>query len=522
MFQRRIWVASGILSLVLGAGAVACGSAPAEIPPLPEAGTRPLDPPPVPVPDAATADDAGPAVLPPVDPPPPAKQDEVTEAFGVFVSASAEPAGEGTRAKPFSTIAEGLEKAAAAKKKVFVCAGTYAEALVLHDGVSIVANLDCSDPTKWKVGGAHALLSAPTSPAVRADDIASATRVEGLDVAAPAGTEDAPNSVALFATGSPGLTFSDGKLEAGNAAAGARGADPAAAVAMFSPPASSVLPARCKRLFQPEMDCSPTNYNNFPGGAGGTNECRDGAGAVIGVSRGGYGGSSNVFIDGFLNASTIGGADGTAGGADGVVGASSTGGAFSDTGFAPGDGAAGTNGGMGAGGKGGNPHVLGEPTPPTPAGVRVMWGWGQGGGGAGGCPGLAGTPGRGGGASVGAYLVRSRVRFERVAIRSGDGGAGGRGSFGSLPTGPQQPVEYPGTVAFPGAQAGLPGRFAGSSGSGAGGASVAIVSSQNGNPVVVDSTLAHGAAGAGVPEAREGGSTIAAAPAGLAADTRTY
>lgn len=518
--RKRTVVASSLLALLVGSIGVACGSDTAEMPAIPDgsAPTSTTPPPPPPVEAGGDAADAGELVgLPPPEPP---KPNELTDPFGVFVSKGAPDGGDGTRAKPFNTISAGLEQAATDKKRLYVCAGTYPEAIELKNGVSVIANLSCVDPLDWKLNGAHTTLNSPTSPAVTASGITLATRVEGLDVIAPAGSPAAPSSIALLATGSTGLTFSNGKLEAGIGRDGVNGVTPPNLVVTSTLPGGALPPAECLRadIIAPTR-CTTTNYNHFPGRLGGTQECREaGSNRLVGTSSGGNGGSSNIFRPN-LSPGASQGLAGSPSGADGTNGMSSTGGTFSESGFAQGDGTDGTNGGVGAGGTGGTANVLQEPHPGI---AGVVWGWAQGGGGAGGCPGMAGTAGTGGGASIAALLSRSPVRFEKVALASANGGRGGFGSFGSLPTPGQATQDPVGTVSFPLATAGSPGRPAGISGHGAGGPSVAIAHDAAGRPVLVDSPMDHGNAGASPPASSEAGRTIPAAAPAVGADKFEY
>ena len=57
--------------------------------------------------------------------------DELTEKFGVFVATTGSADGDGTRAKPFATIAAGIERVKDLKLRVYVCSGVYKEAITL-------------------------------------------------------------------------------------------------------------------------------------------------------------------------------------------------------------------------------------------------------------------------------------------------------------------------------------------------------------------------------------------------------
>src|SRR5687768_3806231 len=73
-----------------------------------------------PAPGPSPVDNPGPGTpAPPLDGTP--KEDQINETYGIFVVPNAAPGGDGTRAKPFATIAEGLAAAVAASKRLYVC-----------------------------------------------------------------------------------------------------------------------------------------------------------------------------------------------------------------------------------------------------------------------------------------------------------------------------------------------------------------------------------------------------------------
>ncbi len=511
-------VLAGTLSALVTS---ACGSTP-EPAALPDAAIpRPTGPGPGPTPAAdASEPDAGALVglPPPATPPPAPKPDELTEPFGIFVTTTGAPDGAGTRADPLSTMSAGITKAKTEKKRLYVCAGTYAEALTLEDGVSVVANLDCTTPTAWKLGGAHAVLASPTSPALIARNIRTPTRVDGLDVLAPAGTEAEPSSIAFLAVDAVQLTLTTGKLEAQAGRNGVDGVNPA------ETRVDRTLYWRDPAASQPDADCVLGNgmlcnvgvnlHVERAGELGGFTRCMSndqpaptpGAeGVDFAATRGGQGHGSgswafpNIELDKASSQTA-----GTAAGPAPTNGVSSTGGRFAEAGFLVGSGSAGSLGAAGASGSGqGIPLAAGGQRPPSfPDRNRVRWAANGGAGGAGGCPGRPGTAGTGGGASLAAVLFRSPIRFQEMTLGSGLGGAGGQGTFGTAPTGGQTQGGAPISVSCPTcAGAGLPGGAAGVSGHGAGGPSIGIVHDKTGKPTLVSSPITHGAAGASPPEA---------------------
>lgn len=444
-------------------------------------------------------------------------ESELTEEQGVFVVAG-KLDGDGTRARPFGTLKEALEVAKITKKRVFACAGVFREQLVVEGGVSMIGGLDCSEPV-WTLGTGRSTVESPASPAMIAREIATATRIERFDVVAPSATEPGGSSIGLLATDSPALTIVDASIVAQDGAAGADG-------------------VRGIQLVQKGMlngyDFDPHRYvggvfgNPMPAPTPGPTSICEGEPGHDGET-GGYGGSGGLwewgirqdFVEGwypYLNNSDHRGQPGQtksgAAGKAGVDGPSAKAiGWFSREGYTPRAGARGTNGEPGKGGSGGwgmNP-LLGKPSPAMPYAAGI----GGGSGGAGGCPGLAGTPGGGGGASVGVLLFASPLVLERVTIASQDGGAGGRGAFGSSPTpggaGGRGVTGYPATAASRGGDGGR----AGVSGHGAGGPSIALVHDGS-TPEMTDVTLKHGRGGAGQPATSEGGQTIGSSVAGEA------
>lgn len=512
-----------LVVLVLGSfGSVACGSAAETLPPLgadggPAATSE--------RPEQAPGADGGRAEGRPAEPPaPPAKAEEVTEQYGVFVAKDGTAENPGTRKSPLASIAEGIAKAKADKKgRVYVCEGTYVESLELESGVSIVGGLDCSGST-WKLTDKRSTLEAPSSPAVRAVGITAPTRVDGLEVKAPDASEPSGSSIGLFAVDSNALTFAKGSITAGNGMKGDDGVEGEPLVLSVETPAV----AGGGNVVLSDRPGAPIG-----GGAGATAVCKTPDGLPSMRTAGATGGSSGVYSEffGSWNVAMVGVSPftypanpgdpsaPTGSGQAGKAGASSPGGTLTDDGFQPGDGTAGTNGEVGVGGRG----AKGQAPSIGVVSNRYAYGRAGGGGGAGGCPGLAGTPGKGGGASMAVALVRSPVRFESMSLTAGAGGAGGRGTFGSNPTGGSSGADdSPPSVYSPvKTSAGGLGGAAGISGHGAGGPSIAIAH-EGLAPIVTQSTSKPGVPGAGVAEVSQGGRTIPASPAGVAEAVRAY
>jgi len=477
----------------------------------------------------------------------PASQNELTDDFGVFVANSGNDAGDGSHARPFATIQVGIDRAKAVGKRVYVCAGTYKESLVIADSISVIGGLDCT-AFEWRTASATSRVESPTSPAAKAKDITSPTRLEGLELVAPNATAPSASSIGLLADHAGALVVARSKITAGNAMKGDDGVEGTQLSNAATGTGGKAIVGAA--LCTDDLILCPA-FSRATGGPGGTNVCV-GAPGYAG-DPGGAGGSGGQYdvvkktvgMSSFLlflvrnnNDATFGattaapGKTGAAGvdGPDGDPAAPK--GALSPTGYTPADGANGTNGAAGKGGAGGNGLLPNAAIfTPTPEGARYR-GWGGGGGGAGGCPGLSGTAGKGGGASFAALLIDSPMTFDATALTSGLGGDAGQGTLGSapLPGGVRNNPEIPGqnpTLAPALGHDGGRGGAAGISTNGSSGPSAAIAHSGAAPVLAGSSTMAHGSGGAAIAERSQvvlGDLTKAlpATPAGAAEDILAF
>jgi hypothetical protein len=465
----------------------------------------------------------------PEPPPPPTKPNEITEQFGVFVSTSGQSGAPGTRTAPLATIAAAVVRAKAENKaKVFVCEGSYAEALEVTDGVSIEGRIDCSTPIWTLDPSKHVDLVAPSSPALRATNVVTPTRIDGLYVSSPDATVSSESSIAFVVTDSNALTFANGRITAGAGAKGDDGVEGETLAMVVAPAAEPRLPAQpCVRGLN-AVECvsgDPSNRPRLSRQAGARATCRTLDGRVFANTAGGEGGAGGLYdrarqVDFWTEyfAPTA-GLPGTGTGADGTSGTSGTAGGLTVNGYTPGNGTSGTAGAFGMGGRGG----AGIAPSRLEIGVKPFWGSEGGGGGAGGCQGLPGTPGQGGGASIAVLSVRSALGLEKTQVASGAGGSGGTGTFGSMPSAGSLSQESQ-TFATS-AEHGKRGGFAGISGHGASGPSFGIVHT-GGAPTLVQTQITPGAGGAAVPEGRLTmfgvDRVIPASAAGESAATRAF
>ena len=484
--SNRIFTA---LVLVLASAPAACSSFGSDPSPTPAAEG-------VPEAERPDAGDAGLPKAPEVTGTP--DPSELNESFGVFVTPGGQAAAAGTRKQPLASIQAGIALGRSLGKRVYVCGGTFHESLVIADSISVIGGLDCSRE-EWRAGTTRTRVEAPASPAAAANGIASATRIENLELIAPDASEPGGSSFGLLAVESPGLSLVGSRVEAGSGSKGADGVEGIQLVPSGTPAGSAV----------PEFDacfgaaCTKSARPKTPGG---TRICageagHDGETGGVGGSGGLYEyNASNVWVPYLGQAASSGDSRFGAGpAAVGAPGASATVvGTLSAEGFAPADGARGGDGERGRGGRGGTGFQVYKVNPDLFEGRNPFWhGTSGAGGGAGGCPGLAGSPGKGGGASVAVFVAGAPIKLERSDLIARDGGPGGRGTFGSDPTPGGAPGAQAPNAGFTAGTAGFAGSAAGVSGSGAGGPSYALAYTGD-LPSLTQTTTKVGQGGAGV------------------------
>ena len=471
----------------------------------------------------------------PKAPPVPGKPQtgDLVESLGVFVTSAGSATPDGTRARPFPSIQQGIDAAKKVGKRVYVCAGSYSEALVLADSISVIGGLDCSKP-EWTVGGpdARTKIVAPTSPAITARAITTPTKIAGLDVVAPNATDPGASSIGLFADKSPALIVASSSITAGDGAKGRDGAEGILLVqtgtidGIPSEPGVECTAATCKqytennqpKYYKPNDNAGATSicagapgHDGEPGGAGGSGGLSE---LYLGPDgeplMAPYKGNS-FYLPAFgeVRYSTPGAAGLNGGNADPV-------GTLGADGYAPANGTPGTDGSPGKGGSGGAGLQF-EGWQPYREGT-IFRGTSGAGGGAGGCPGLAGGAGEGGGASIAIALVESPILIENAKVVSATGGAPGLGAFGSKPGRGGAPGygPYPAQASRNGGNGGV----AGTSGNGAAGPSFGIAH-VGAAPRTTSSVVTPGSGGASVPARTKADNgvgaltSIAATPDGL-------
>jgi hypothetical protein len=389
----------------------------------------------------------------------------VAEAYGVFVSPTGSDANPGTRAAPVVTIGHGMNVAKAAGKRVYVCAGSFAESLVVtasRDGVNVYGALDCAT---WGYGTGNKVVVAPSAAGYALELSGLVTGVTFEDVEFDAHSANPPNagasSIAVFVSGSQNVALQRVTMVAGNAANGSPGAsggpspdggasgDPSNWFG--TPPSYAELDgiSAGDAGGAPSAHCTCSDQSETSGGQGGgpMNIPKPGAGTPsYGDAGAGAGGTNAVSCGNGGIAQNGGNAPDPAADLPTM-----TLGAASATGWAPGIGVTGTDGKPGQGGGGGGNGQLST---------------GSGGGGAcGGCGGAGGKPGAGGGSSMALLAYQSSVALVSCVLTAkaaGNGGAGGGGEAG-------QGGGSPGMPSGSGAGIGCPGGVGGAGAGGNGG-----------------------------------------------------
>lgn len=378
----------------------------------------------------------------------------ITDARGVFVKQGA-AGGDGTKAKPFGTIAEGIAKASG--RAVFVCEGTYAESLELHGAVALYGGFDCND---FSHAGHKSFLASPTATAIKVT-AGTAVVLQDWRVVAADGTTPGGTSVGLFAVNAKSVQITRSEIRAGQGQAGT----PGSAGAPGQAGVAGLARVDDNGGLGGVRDCG--GGQSSTGGAGGhvpnsPSQYLGGTGSStpalymeVEAANNGTGGnrtSPTVFENGRLGQNGAPSTD--------VGGAAETIGQLRETGWESTGGKAGGSGNVAQGGGGGAGGLAANP---------------GGGGGSGGCGGAGGTGGGGGGSSFAIVALTSDVRLldtKLITSSAGIGGTGGTGGIGGAggAGGPADPQGYSGAGGAGGNGAGGNG-----GGGGSGGLSIGVL-----------------------------------------------
>jgi hypothetical protein len=363
----------------------------------------------------------------------------VVEDCGVFVSASAAPGGDGTRARPFASLQEGIN--AANGRRVYACTdGAFAEKVTIGSGIEVIGGFDCAAGWTWSPEARSTIEGPVDQVALTITEAASGAKVQSFAVNAPSATMEGGSSIAV-AVADVEAALVQVDVTAGDGMAGANGQTPMEAPTPGAPAVTGM------DIGAPTPAC--VLPNGVTGGQPGVTMCDDGEtrggigglGGVTGTDAGnGQGGQNGEPLpdpnpDGYgLGGDGQTDPDGTcSGGEDGLPGASGGPGAASTAtllsldGISGGDGAPGITGARGQGGGGGGGAKSGvfcmNPAIDGP-------GASGGGGGGGGCGGKGGGGGQAGGSSIGIVSLGTRLVLTEVTGTVGMAGNGGSGAVG--------------------------------------------------------------------------------------------
>jgi uncharacterized membrane protein YgcG len=365
-------------------------------------------------------------VAPPACDPTKSPHDEpcvVDTAFGIFASPAGSDTDPGSKSAPVRTIGRAMDMAKAAGKRVYVCAGSYPEQLVVgssRDGVNVYGALDCAT---WSYGAANKVRVAPalSGYALEIQSLQTGATFEDLEFDAQDAPYGAPgaSSVAVFVSSSQRVQFDHVVMLAGKGNDGAPAGSTSATNWFGTPPAYAELNGNNAEDAggAPSKPCTCADQSQTSGGAGGgpMNIPSPGAGTPAYSDAGAGAGGTNA-----LSCATGGtGQNGNEAPVPTPNMSSASRGSCSPSGCVPGTGSVGDNGKPGQGGGGGGNGPLST---------------GSGGGGAcGGCGGAGGKGGQGGGASIALLSFQSSTALADctlTATAAGNGGAGGAAEAG--------------------------------------------------------------------------------------------
>ncbi|WP_437976411.1 PGRS family protein [Sorangium sp. So ce295] len=413
----------------------------------------------------------------------------VSDTCGVFVSASGDDAGDGTKAEPVKTLSAAIERAADKGGAVYACAEEFAEAVEVPAGMGLFGGLDCANGWRW-IGETAKTVVAPDGEwvALKVTRGDGPVRIEDVSMRAADAQAPGASSIAVLVDRSE-VELVRCELVAGNGADGAEGEDAPSEVPAQASPGNAGTDA-CT-----DLDTSGAPDSMLPGGAQIENAC----GGALSIGGGGGAGRVNNGDAGQIGQSGPFGAAGVGeppagawscggpepngtgdGGADGTPGdfgkAASGLGSLSSSGYkgvSGGSGKAGTpgQGGGGGGGAKGGAAIC--------SGAMPGAGASGGSGGPGGCGRLPGQGGGAGGASIALASVEGKVTLKDCVLKAGNGGKGGAG--GDLQPGGLGGLGGVGGVGVGGSKAACAGGQGGQGGNGGpgggglGGPSLAIV-----------------------------------------------
>jgi len=437
----------------------------------------------------------------------------IDDAFGIFVSPAGSDGNPGSKSAPTQTIGHGMDLAKAAAKRVYICAGSYPEQLVVgssRDGVNVYGALDCAT---WTYGAANRVVVAPAQSgyALAIEDLQTGVTFEDIEFDAQSAANVGASSVAVFVSGSQNVALNRMTMVGGSGSDGMPGPPQGPSNWYGTPPNYSELNgiSAGDAGGAPSSICTCPDQTSSIGGAGGGpmnipsptpgqpsyGDAGAGAAGMNATQCNLRGGGSN-------------GGDAPAPVADTP---STSLGSCSSTGWTPDFGVSGANGRPGQGGGGGGNGTLSS---------------GSGGSGAcGGCGGWGGQGGAGGGSSIALLLFQSSIALANCTLTAATAGNGGAGSTGEGGQAGGSPGNGSGAGAGIGCSGGAGGAGAGGNGGQGGPGGLSLGIGYVGTPPTVDgavvtqasthSGVTMGAAGAGGAGGFRGASaTNSTGPAG--------
>ncbi|MGK3989982.1 hypothetical protein WME99_43470 [Sorangium sp. So ce136] len=369
----------------------------------------------------------------------------VIDECAVFVSASAAPGGDGTKANPYASLGEAVANAKG--KRVLACAsGAFEESVTIAAGIEVIGGFDCKAGWTWSEQARSTIEGRAGGVALTLTEAASGVKVRGFAIRAVSATEASAEVHATEAgRSSIGVAVADIEAElaqvevtAGDGVDGANGETPteapqAGAPGMVGSDACS-LPAAVRGGEPGVTMCEDGEMSSGGrGGLGGIAETESGHGQrgddgaplpEPNPSNKGLGGPGQADGD-----DCEAGANGKNGDA-GVSGAAGRDTMLTLAGIADGDGRTGTSGTRGQGGGGGGGAKAGLFCPAGPSDIVEGPGASGGGGGAGGCGGKGGGGGQAGGSSIGIVSLGTKLVLKEVTVEVGTAGKGGDGVVG--------------------------------------------------------------------------------------------
>jgi hypothetical protein len=350
----------------------------------------------------------------------------------VFVSSSQgdDATADGTKKKPYKTLAAGIGAAAKASKPVYACAETFSEALSVNDGVGLYGGLDCKGSWGYAGDVKSTLTTDADSVPLTLNKGANGAALFDFKVVAVDAVIAGGSSIAVIANQAT-AAFTRCDLVAENGAAGTPGVMSTDSVGPTIPTASEIrgndganaCASMTKSFGGGSKDnalCPSANGGPF-GGDGGFGAIMTAGDGLVSLATpqtalGGTGQTADPSWDCSMGAGHIGvkglsGADGAKAKDLGTIDSSGY------SGVAGGDADVGKPGQGGGGGGGAK-------------GKTSCAGASGGGGGVGGCGGHGGTGGRAGGASIAVVSLGATLSFNDVTVALGTGGGGGDGGDG--------------------------------------------------------------------------------------------